>query len=190
MLGGMGGQGIRLASQILAQAAGFEGKRAYQNNIYGQGVRGAAIYATVVIATEEVLSPVRDEPWGAIAMDQRHATWFGGIVQAGGIMVANSTLASELPERPDVSLMPIPATATAEQDLGNVMLATMLALGAFVEASGIVRVESLIEALPDMLPPHRQALIEANGDAIRAGVEIARPLVAERRDYNLALKGG
>ena len=51
MLGGMGGQGIRLASQILAQAAGFEGKRAYQNNIYGQGVRGAAINATVVIAT-------------------------------------------------------------------------------------------------------------------------------------------
>ena len=189
MLGGMGGQGIRLASQVLAQAAGFEGKQAYQNNIYGVGVRGGAINATVVIADDEVLSPVRDQPWGAIAMDQRHADWFGEIVQPGGIFVVNTTLASDVPKRVDISVMGLPATAAAESTLGNIMLATMYALGAFVRASGVVEVESVVEALPDILPSHRRKLIEVNGAAIRAGSAAAEPLIAERRDYNLSLKG-
>lgn len=189
MLGGMGGQGIRLASQVLAQAAGFEGKRAYQNNIYGVGVRGAAINATVVIADDEVLSPVRDQPWGGIAMDQRHTDWFGEIVRPGGILVVNTTLASAPPQRRDISVMELPATEAAEATLGNIMLATMYALGAFVRASGVVKVESVVEALPEILPPHRQKLIEANGAAVRAGAAAAEPLIAQRRDYNLALKG-
>lgn len=189
VLGGLGGQGIRLASQILAQAAAFEGKQAYQNNIYGGGVRGGAINATVVIADDEVLSPVRDQPWGAIAMDQRHASWFVGILRPGGIMVVNSTLAHSVAERPDCSVLMVPVTEIAEHEVGNIMLATMVALGIFVEISGIVRVESVIDAVPEILPPHRKELIAANGKAVRVGVEHARPLVAERREYNLALKG-
>jgi 2-oxoglutarate ferredoxin oxidoreductase subunit gamma len=85
--------------------------------------------------------------------------------------------------------MELPATAAAESTLGNIMLATMYALGAFVRASGVVEVESVVEALPEILPSHRQQLIEVNGAAIRAGASAAEPLIAERRDYNLALKG-
>ena len=85
--------------------------------------------------------------------------------------------------------MELPATEAAEATLGNIMLATMYALGAFVRASGVVKVESVVEALPEILPPYRQKLIEANGAAVRAGAAAAEPLIAQRRDYNLALKG-
>ncbi len=189
VLGGLGGQGIRLSSQILAQAAGFEGKQAYQNNIYGGGVRGGAINATVVIADREVLSPVRDEPYGALAMDQRHTSWFTDILRSGGIMVYNSTIAKPPKERPDTYLIPIPATALAEERLGNIMLASMVALGAFVEVTGVVSLQSIEDAIPEILPAHRKELIQANCQAARLGAETVRPLVEQRSYANLALKG-
>ncbi len=189
MLGGLGGQGIRVASQILAQAAGWDGKQAYQNNIFGGGVRGGAINATVVIADDEVLSPVLDEPWGAIAMDQHHSDWFGEILSPAGIMVVNTTMASELPQRSDISLLEVPSTDLADKEFGKRVLATMIALGAFVEASGVVRVSSIREAVSDILPPHRRGNIEASVKALQLGADYAKPIIEARREFNLAQRG-
>ncbi len=104
-------------------------------------------------------------------------------------MLYNSTIATPPKERPDCSIIPLDATKIAEDRLDNIMLASMVALGAFVEVTGVVSLKSIEAAIPEILPPHRKELIQANRQAARIGAEVARPLVQQRSAANLALKG-
>jgi 2-oxoglutarate ferredoxin oxidoreductase subunit gamma len=56
-------------------------------------------------------------------------------------------------------------------EMGQPMSAGMIALGAFAAATGIVRVESLTEALAEVLPPHRRKLVDANRRSVERGAE-------------------
>ena len=42
-----------------------------------------------------------------------------------------------------------------------------------LEASGVVGIESVIDALPEVLPPHRHKFIPLNDKALRKGAELA-----------------
>jgi Pyruvate/2-oxoacid:ferredoxin oxidoreductase gamma subunit len=56
------------------------------------------------------------------------------------------------------------------------MGASMIALGAFAAATGIVALDSLHAALGDVLPPHRRKLIDTNQLCLTRGAEYAQPL--------------
>jgi len=57
-LTGSGGQGIILASIILAEAAGiYDGKNVVQSQVYGAAARGEISKADVIISDEEIYFP-------------------------------------------------------------------------------------------------------------------------------------
>src|SRR5262249_14664286 len=95
--------------------------------------------------------------------------------EPGGVLLLNSSLVTRPPAWDGVRQISVPATETAKA-MGQVMSAAMIALGAFVGATGLVRIDSLHEALGDVLPPHRRKLIDTNRLCITRGAEY----VAER----------
>lgn len=189
LMGGLGGQGIKMASLLLAQAAADEGRMVYQNAVYGGEMRGGAIQCTVIVSDVEVASPTRSTAWGSICMDRRHTLLFAPRVRPGGILVINSSVVAEPPDRPDIYILSVPTKEIAERQTGSSQTVTMVALGAFAQVSGVTSVQNLADALPDILPAHRQALLDANRKALLAGAEFGQEHAAERARIMQTLHG-
>ncbi|NLG87522.1 MAG: 2-oxoacid:ferredoxin oxidoreductase subunit gamma, partial [Firmicutes bacterium] len=83
-------------------------------------------------------------------------------------LVINSSLVTREPKRKDVTVVKVAATDIANE-MGNVRVANMVALGAVIGSTGVVTAESLLEALRKNLPAHRQNLLPLNKEAIEKG---------------------
>jgi len=171
---GIGGQGIQLASKILAQAASEEGKNVMHFGVYGGMIRGGPSDCTIVASTEELLAPpIIDEAWALIAMHPRSLAAVLPRIRAGGVVVTNSTLVAGGIPRSDCLVIDIPATRLAEE-AGNIVGASLIAIGGFVEASGFVSAGSVVTAMKRLIPAHRQSLIEFNETCLELGREHLR----------------
>jgi len=58
-------------------------------------------------------------------------------------------------------------------DLGNIMTASMVMLGAYVAATDIVTLDSVDTAIAASLPAYRSQHVARNVDAVRAGFDVA-----------------
>jgi 2-oxoglutarate ferredoxin oxidoreductase subunit gamma len=171
ILAGAGGQGIMVIGQLLAYAALVEDKNVLWFPSYGPESRGGTADCTVIIATEEIGSPVLDSCDCLIALNQPSLDRFASAVRPGGIIAINSSLAALSTPRDDCKVISIPANDIAAE-LGNLKVVNMIMLGAFVSATSPVSLESVIKALADVLPPHRHNLLPLNEQALRRGAEL------------------
>lgn len=172
-LAGAGGQGIILMGIILAEAAGlYEGFVVCQTQSYGPEARGGAAKAEVVISREEIDYPKAIQPDILVAMNQAAADAYGLDLKPGGLLLVNSTLVEDLPSPKAIAL---PFTATARQETGRELLANIVALGALVRLSGIVRVASLEQAVRRRAPA---GTAEINQRALQAGLRLAADFLA------------
>lgn len=169
---GTGGQGIMVMGQLLAHAAMSEGKHVVWLPSYGPEARGGAADCTVIVSTDEIGSPISSDPDTLLAMHQHMFDRFQPHVKAGGKVIVNTSLVDPATARDDLSRLEVPANVVAEE-IGNIRVANMVLLGAYVQATGIVSIDSLIAALPELLPPHRHKLIPINEEALRRGAEFA-----------------
>jgi 2-oxoglutarate ferredoxin oxidoreductase subunit gamma len=170
---GIGGQGIQLVAKLLAQAGIREGKQVMMFGIFGGMIRGGSSESTVVIADEEIVAPpIVPRVWAVLAMHPEGLPNLARKAQPGGVLVLNSSLVTTPPAWEGVRQLAVPATEMAKA-MGQVMGASMIALGAFAAATGIVAVESLHEALGEVLPPHRRKLIDANKVCLGQGAAYA-----------------
>ncbi len=169
IMAGIGGQGIQLIAKVLAQGAMREGKRVMMFGIFKGTIRGGSSESTVIVADEEIVSPpIVPTAWAVLAMHADGLTALAKKLEAGGVLLVNGSLVAEPPAAGGVRQIAVPATAMAKE-MGQVMGASMIALGAFVGATQIVSVESLKAALDDVLPPHRRKLIDTNRLCIDRG---------------------
>lgn len=168
---GIGGQGIQLIAKTLAQAAMREGRQVMMFGMFMGTIRGGSSESTVVVAEDEITAPpIIPKTWAVLAMHGEGLPALARKAQAGGVLLVNSSLVAKPPAWDGVRLIGVPATEMAKQ-MGQVMGASMIALGAFVGATGMVRLESLGEALGEVLPPHRRKLIDTNRACIEKGAE-------------------
>jgi Pyruvate/2-oxoacid:ferredoxin oxidoreductase gamma subunit len=129
-----------------------------------------------VIADREIVAPpIVPTAWAVLAM---HGGGLAGLrkkAEPGGVLLVNSSLVTNPPAWDDVRQIAVPATDLAKE-MGQVMGASMIALGAFAAATGIVALDSLHAALGDVLPPHRRKLIDTNQLCLTRGAEHVQPL--------------
>jgi 2-oxoglutarate ferredoxin oxidoreductase subunit gamma len=168
IIGGFGGQGVVLAGTVLAKAAMSEDKHVTQMVSYGAEMRGGTANSTVVISDTEIASPVIERPDAAILLNQPSLDKFEERIVNGGLVVVNSSLVAREVERQDLDVVKIPATETAN-NLGNVRVANIVALGAFVEQTGIVKMASVEGALEELFSEKKAGLIEINKKALAEG---------------------
>lgn len=170
---GTGGQGVMIMGQLLAYAAMHEGHHVVWFPTYGPEARGGTAECTVIISSSEIGSPISAHPDTLIGMHDLLFAKYMPTVKTDGRLVLNSSLMDESSLRDDCGILSIPANTVAEA-IGNVRAANMVMMGAYVGASAIVKIESLISSLADVLPSHRHKLIPFNEQAIMRGVELSR----------------
>ena len=92
ILSGFGGQGIMFAGQIMSYAAMDSGKEVTWIPSYGPEMRGGTANCTVVIADEEIGSPVVKNPDGALVMNLPSLDKYESMIKPGGALVINASM--------------------------------------------------------------------------------------------------
>jgi 2-oxoglutarate ferredoxin oxidoreductase subunit gamma len=170
LLAGFGGQGVLSMGQFLAYAGMLEGKEVSWVPAYGPEMRGGTANCLITIADEEIDSPVFEFPDAVIAMNRPSLDKFEKKVGSGGILITNSSMIDRKVEREDLQLIEIPANELANS-LGNIKVANMIMVGALLELTGIVRVDSVLECLQKVLSNSNEKLITINRRALELGAE-------------------
>lgn len=169
ILGGFGGQGIKVIASLLAQAVHAAGAHAMMYNIYAAAIRGGPIFCTVVAGDAPLAGgPTTTRPTAVLAMDPNTVDVYGPAVRAGGVLVVNSSLDPRRPGRPDVTTVLVPTNQIAEE-LGDIRYTGMAGLGALIEATGVVSFDAVSGCLRQTLPAYRHHTIPANEEALRRG---------------------
>jgi len=144
---GSGGQGVILMGQMVTHAAMLEDKSATFFPSYGPEMRGGTASCTVIVSDTEISCPVINEADFVVAMNRPSLIKFEPMLSPGGIILLNSSMFSQKPERKDITVIEVPVNDLATQ-LGNARVANMIMLGAFVRATKVVD-ESAIEKVID-----------------------------------------
>jgi 2-oxoglutarate ferredoxin oxidoreductase subunit gamma len=170
---GFGGQGVLSMGSTLATAAMLEDKYVTYLPAYGVEVRGGTANCTVVVSDEEIASPVASEPEYFVAMNQPSFARFQSILQAGGLLLANSSLVNTDSARSDIEILAIPTSELAGK-LGTIKVANMIMLGALIRASGMISYDTMLENLKEILGEGKGKLIELNRQALGLGYNYAK----------------
>jgi len=173
ILAGFGGQGVMSMGQLLAYAGMMEDKHVSWIPSYGPEMRGGTANCSVSISDAPVSSPIITEPDTLIVLNRPSLEKFEKDLKPGGLLLLNSSLIDVEPQRQDVAVLKIPANELALEKLNNSRVANMIILGAFVELTGAVSIESVIQGLKKVLPEYRHNLIPLNRQALELGVELA-----------------
>jgi len=165
---GFGGQGIISMGQLWVYFAMQEGKNVTFFPFYGAEKRGGIARASVIISDEEIASPLVTTPDSVMVMNIDSLPLCEKILKEGGLMVINSTLVKEAPKRSDVNVVKIEATKIAE-DVGNILFANMVALGAMAKLTKAVKLADIESILKKFFPQDKHQFIPENVKAIQAG---------------------
>jgi len=171
IIAGFGGQGVVLAGSLLANAALLENKKVAGMISYGAEVRGGTANSSIIISDDEITYPIIDKPNVVIALNQPSLDKYKDKVEKNGFLVINTSLAEKI-ENKDINIINIDATKIAG-DLGNVKTANIVAIGALIKKSNILKLEDLKKALPLILK-EKESLIQINEKALMKGVELAK----------------
>jgi 2-oxoglutarate ferredoxin oxidoreductase subunit gamma len=172
IISGFGGQGTLFAGQLLAYAAMDSGYHVTWIPSYGPEMRGGKARCTVVVADEEIGSPLVRRPSAAIVLNIPSMEAFEPAIKPGGVLVVNSSLVPQKSERKDITVLYVPGSDMATE-MGNVRIANVICLGALIATTGVVPVEAIEQALDDHLPERHRKLLGLNNEALRKGVALA-----------------
>lgn len=171
VIAGFGGQGVLLAGEVLANAFMLDNKNVTWYPCYGAEMRGGTVNCEIVMNdTEEVSAVNLKEADFVVALNQASVERFVSKVKKGGWMIANSSLAKEIKTRDDINYVFAPMTKMAE-GIGNIKMTNILALGIAAKVSKLTSIETLTNALDNVIPPHRKNLLPLNLKALKIGYE-------------------
>lgn len=173
LIAGFGGQGVLLIGQLLAKAAMHEGMNVSWMPSYGPEMRGGEANCAVVISDEPIGSPLVTEIPIAVIMNKPSMIKFTPAMEAGGVMLYNSSLIDIVPDRTDITAIPVDCNSIAEE-LGNSRTANMVMLGAILARTGIVSIDSAMEALKMTFGPKKEHLLPINRQAMERGAEAVK----------------
>ncbi len=163
---GAGGQGLILAGIILGEAAAiYDGKQAVQSQSYGPEARGGASKSEVVISDAPIDFPKATSVDALLALTQESCDKYSADLKEGGVLLVDSDLVTRVPGG-NYRVVGIPIVNTAKNDIGRVIVANIVALGAMVALTGIVSRESAEKAVVSRVP---EAFVDLNRKAFQAG---------------------
>lgn len=174
IIAGFGGQGVILAGKILAQAGMNHGLEVTWLPSYGPEMRGGTANCTVVLSDEAIGSPIVDEATALIAMNLPSLDKFEQTVAASGSIVVNRSLIDRQVERSDVQTCYVDMNAIAREQVGNPRAINMVALGAYIKASGAIPLAVVKETMArSMREAGKEKFVDMNERALDAGYQAA-----------------
>lgn len=171
---GFGGQGVMLMGQLISYAGMLEGKEVSWLPSYGPEMRGGTANCSVMVSERAIGSPViTNDATAAIVMNLPSLNKFEKDLAKGGKLLINSSLIEKKASRNDVGAYYIPANEIAVS-LGNSRVANMVMLGAYIELSKIIDVESVMTALKKIFGEEKAHLLDINRVALNKGAEAVK----------------
>jgi 2-oxoacid:acceptor oxidoreductase gamma subunit (pyruvate/2-ketoisovalerate family) len=169
LMTGIGGQGVQLAAQVLARAAVAEGREVMLFGNYGGMMRGGNTDATLVVGDRSIETPPTiAHAWSAIVMHHEYWEPLHRRLSPGAAVFVNTTVFEGEVDWSPYLLVEVPATDLA-LDAGNVQAASMVMIGAYARATGLVSLGSLIDAVERSLPSYRAQHRALNVTALEVG---------------------
>lgn len=167
-LAGSGGQGVILASIILAEAAILAEKNAVQSQSYGPEARGGVCKAEVIIDNENIGFTKVTHPTFLLALTQESLEKFAQNLPEDCLIMADSSLT--VPDSvKNANIMQIPILETAREKVGKAFTANIVAVGAINEALHLVPFDELEEAVKMHIPAGTE---ELNHKALVEGAKL------------------
>lgn len=168
IISGFGGQGVMAIGKTLAEAGMKEGLSVSWLPSYGPEMRGGTANCSVVLSPEEIISPMVQMPTELIAMNKPSLVKFEPQLIPGGTVLVNSSIIEIRASRTDIFAHYVPCLEIA-QELGNMKVANMVMLGAYIEATKFLKPDTIREMLVHMFSGPKAKLVELNIEALRRG---------------------
>ncbi|AEE91449.1 2-oxoglutarate synthase subunit KorC [Tepidanaerobacter acetatoxydans Re1] len=167
-LGGSGGQGLILAGIILAEAAILDGKNAVQSQSYGPEARGGASRSEVIISNTSIDYPKVSKPDVFLALTEEAMNKYKNDLKENGLLIIDVSMKKP---KDSYKILSIPILKTAQEKIGKVIVANIVALGVLIQATEVVSKKSIEKAVLDRVP---QGTEELNKMALYKGFELGK----------------
>lgn len=165
---GFGGQGVMMLGQILAHAASDIGMNSLWYPSYGPETRGGTANCSVTLSEGVIYSPVFSKADAIIVLNKPSLDKFATKVVEQGQIFYNASSVENFDAPEYMHIYPIKANDIASE-LGNIKVANMVMLGAFLAINPIFDDETIIKTLKRALGTKKEDLLNINIQAIEAG---------------------
>lgn len=174
-LAGSGGQGVILASVILAEAAVQSGKYTAQSQSYGPEARGGACKAETLISDNPIGFTKVQQPTFLMALTQKALDTYTRALPENCLVLVDEGLT--VPENLNGHrVLRLPILRTAKETVGRAQTANVLAVGCINALLGITDMETLKKAASLHIPRGTE---EINLKALAEGVKLASAVPGE-----------
>jgi 2-oxoglutarate ferredoxin oxidoreductase subunit gamma len=171
IIAGFGGQGVVSSGIIVAHAGLLEEKHVTFFPSYGAEMRGGTANCSVVVSSDPVASPIVANPDIVIAMNEPSLIRFETILKENGVLMFNKTLIKSIPKRTDIIVLPIEASAVAEE-LGQGRIANMVMLGAMAKKTDLLKLNTLKKAQRKRFTKANDEQLKLNDAALEKGYNL------------------
>lgn len=164
---GFGGQGVVRLGQIVGVAAVNQGFRVTMLKSHGTEQRGGYVRTQLVISTQEIDSPLVEDPDYFCALSSAAYKQFGHMVTDGTILYDPAMV--KIDESKPIRQIAVPAKDTAVEKLGRPIYANIVMLGALTGATGgDLDKDNMLSTMLGIIPKFK----EENKRAFEMGFEM------------------
>jgi len=167
---GSGGQGVVMASIILAEAAVLhEGLNAVQTQAYGPEARGGATRADVIISDTDIHFPKVIQPNILICLTQEAYNRFSEIIRPGGLLLTDTNFVKQ-ERKVDARRVELGMYKAVMEKIGKPIVFNICMLGVIIGLTGLISSESIMKVLEPKFPVE---FLEINREALEIGLQLA-----------------
>ena len=171
---GSGGQGVILASVILAEAAVISGINAVQSQAYGPEARGGVSKAETILSKKYIWYSKVTRPSFLLALTQASLDKYSKELADHAVVMIDDSLT--VPGWLDPSaVISVPILSTAKEKVGKAFTANIVAVGAINEALSLFNQDSLLEGVHRHIPAGTE---ELNSKALEEGKKLISPEIS------------
>ena len=165
---GSGGQGVILASVILAECAVIAGLNTVQSQAYGPEARGGVSKAETVLSRDRIWYSKVTHPNFLLALTQASLDKYTREMAEGAVVMADESLSVPADLDP-ARVISIPILRTAKEKVGKAFTANIVAVGAINAALRLFSDEELLEGVKRHIPAGTE---EINQRALAEGAAL------------------
>ncbi len=171
---GVGGQGVILAGEILAEAKIKSGGYGVKSATYTSQVRGGPTKVDILLDDNEILYPYANEgeiefmiATAQVSYDQ----FKDGVKEGGNIVVEPNLVTPTDEDRKKWNIYEIPLITIAKEEVGNVITQSVVALGITMEMTKVLDFDLVMEVTLEKVPAK---VHEVNKKAYELGIKYAK----------------
>ena len=172
---GSGGQGVILASVIVAEAAVIKGLNTVQSQAYGPEARGGVSKAETVLSHDKIWYSKVTRPNFLLALTQASLDKYTQELAEEAVVMMDDSLTMPA-ELDPAHVISVPILQTAKEKVGKAFTANIVAVGAINRALQLFSDEELMEGVKRHIPAGTE---EINAKALAEGAALISAEQAE-----------